>query len=499
MIAKTTAGPVAGVDKGGIVQFRSIPYARADRFGPPGPVEAWNGTRECRTFGPIAPQNPFGVEAMLAGGLPATSEDCLTLNVFTPTVDDLARPVLVWVHGGAFTAGSGTMPWYNGSRLVAHGDVVVVTFNYRLGALGFLALDAFPGSGNNGLRDQVAALEWVRDNVAAFGGDPGNVTLFGESAGAMSIGALLGAPAAAGLFHRAILQSGAAENVHRADRAAWVTERFLAAAGAGAGHGGSDGSALVDRSVDELLAAQAAVSAEVSSAGGEFLPFTPVVDGLVLPRHPLDAVRAGAAAEVRVLAGTTADEWNLFALSDRNRAPLDEEALTPLLARAAGADRAEECLALYRSSRREASPDQLWSAVLTDWVFRMPAIRLLEAQAAHQRATWMYLFTYRSTAFDGVLGACHTIDVPFVFDNVGRRGVEVLLGAVDDKTRALSTATSQAWLAMARRGSPSHTGLPEWPSYSPTRRAVMGLGRTRQVLDDPAGAERRFWESVAPA
>jgi para-nitrobenzyl esterase len=493
VIASTRNGKVQGLERDGVLQFRGIKYATAERFGPPQLVEPWNGVVEATAFGPIAPQNPSPLETMLGAGTSESSEDCLYLNVFTPALDDRPRPVMVWIHGGGFTAGAGSMPWYSGNRLASAGDVVVVTINYRLGALGFLQLNGFPSSGTNGIRDQIAALEWVRDNITAFGGDPGNVTVFGESAGGMSVGTLLATPSASGLFHRAIPQSGAASNCATVDQAADVSEHMLRHLGIGA----HETERMLDVELADVLAAQQQVGDELLLGGGNlFLPFSPVIDGDLLPEPPLDAVRAGRAASVPLLTGTTADEWNLFHIMRRAEGGMDDAALVRRAARVLPADRVQDAIEAYRTARPNATNDDIFCAMGTDLVFRIPAIRLAEAHAAHGHRTWQYLFTYPSTAFGGALGACHSIDIPFGFDNVDRRGVDLLLGGVDDETRALSTATSQAWLAMARNGSPEHDGLPAWPRYTATNRAVMELGRTRQLLDDPNGAERAFWDSL---
>lgn len=486
MIVSTTSGKVQGLEKAGVLQFRGLPYAQAPRFGPPVPIEPWDGVRDCVSFGPIAPQLAGGLEAMLGGGNSPQNEQCLYLNVFTPAVDDGARPVMVSIHGGGFTAGAGSIPWFNGSRLARAGDVVVVTINYRLGALGFLLVDGFPGSGNNGIRDQIAALGWVRENIASFGGDPSNVTIFGESAGGMSVGTLLGTPSAAGLFHRAIPQSGAASTVHSVDEAASVTEGVMSSVGV------RSVDALVDVPVESLLSAQRAVA---TPAAASALPFRPVVDGVVVPVPPLDAVRAGAAADIPLLTGTTTDEWNLFAVMDVGSGSLDEARLLRRAARFAG-DRARELVDLYRSSRPDATIGDVWTAMVTDWFFRMPAVRLASAQAAHQPQTYMYEFAYRSTAFDGALGACHAVDLPFVYDNLDAGGVAMLLGPVDSGSRGLASAASRAWLAMAHSGAPAHDGLPEWAPYNVTDRAVMVLDRACRLVFDPGSAERQFWESL---
>ena len=450
-IASTTAGKVQGLDKDGVLQFRGIRFATAERFLPPQPVEPWHDVYDATAFGPILPQNPSGLESML-GKSDATpmAENALFLNVFTPAADDRARPVMVWIHGGAFTAGAGSIPWYSGTNLASRGDVVVVTVNYRLGALGFLHLGKvlgaeFGGSGNSGILDQVAAINWVRDNIASFGGDPDNITLFGESAGGMSIATLLGVPGVGGLIRNAIPQSGAADAVKDADAAEHVTSALLASLGIGA----SNAEALLEVDTAQLLVAQEAVTAELVRGGELRLPFSPVVDGVVLPKHPLQAVRDGAAADVHLLVGTTSDEYRLFSLMERAQGPMPEQRLVGRVSRVVGKERAADVIAVYRDARPNASVDDIWSDFATDWIFRIPATRLAEAQSTNQRDTYAYLFTYKSTAFDGALGACHAIDVPFAFDNLDRRGVDMLLGHLTDDTHALATATSRGWLAMA--------------------------------------------------
>jgi para-nitrobenzyl esterase len=505
VIVDTLTGKVQGLERRGAHQFRGIPYARADRFRPPSPAEPWAGVRQATAFGPIAPQNPSATESFLGARRRPSSEDCLFLNVFTPGPGDPVRPVMVWIHGGGFTAGSSDVVWYDGSTLARTGDVVVVTINYRLGALGFLHLDhldrAFAGSGVNGLRDQIAALSWVRDNIAGFGGDPGNVTVFGESAGGMSVGALLGSPAGAGLFHRAIAQSGAAAHVHAPATAERVTDAVVGALGAPA----EALDALLAASVADLLRAQAAVddplNPAVRSDGGVavgVLTFQPVVGGDVLPQPPLAAVRAGSAAGVPLVAGTTADEWNLFHLPARIAGALDADGLRRKVGRFAPADRVDDLIDAYRRARPSADPDGLLCAAMTDMVFRHPATQLAEAHVAHTPDVAMYRFDRPSTAMGGVLGACHAIDVPFVFDNLDRGGVDVLLGGLDDDTLRLGARTSAAWAAMAHTGAPVTDDL-RWPAYDLDRRATCVLDRTTHVDDDPEPELRVLWEELRPA
>jgi para-nitrobenzyl esterase len=504
VIADTTTGKLRGLDKHDVLQFRGIPYARvADRFRPAEPVEAWQGVRDATEFGPTAPQNPGALESLVGAPSLTMDEDCLVLNVTTPALDDARRPVMVWIHGGGFVSGSGHVAWYNPTRLVATGDVVVVTINYRLGALGFLHLGhldgSLAGSGSNGIGDQIAGLRWVRDNVAAFGGDPGNVTLFGESAGAMSIGTLLGTPAAAGLFHRAIAQSGATAHTHGPEAAEWVTERFLSHAGLSPA--GAD--ALGDLPLDDLLRAQGAVEGDLASgsapapfAGGR-LAFQPVVDGTLLPRPPLAAVSAGSAAGVPLVTGTTRDEWNLFHIRARATGPLDDAQARRRLARIVGADRVADVLDTYRTARPAADPDDLVCAVMTDRVFRMPAVRLAEAQHRHAPRVSMYRFDYPSSAFGGVLGACHAVEIPFVFGNLDGGGIELFLGGIDGDARRLSGRCTRAWLGVARDGTPEHDDL-AWPAYDLDRRATCRLDRTPEVVEDPDAELRALWDEIDP-
>jgi para-nitrobenzyl esterase len=497
-IVDTTAGQVRGRDHRGVIRFAGIPFAApplgALRFRAPEPHPAWAGVRDALEPGPTSIQNAMLMDQFLGVASEPQDEDCLFLNVFTPAADGARRPVMVWIHGGAFVMGSGSSMMYDASTLVERGDVVVVTINYRLGALGFLHLAgldaAYAGSGNNGILDQIAALEWVRDNIADFGGDPGNVTIFGESAGGMSVGTLLGTPRAAGLFHKAILQSGAAHNVSSPERAGEVTERFMGLVGA------STLDHLLDISTDSVLDAQlkflveafTATDAQLVTGDPVHIPFEPVHDGVVLPRPPIDAIAAGSAAGVPVLVGTTRDEWNLFAFLDQE--PVHDDLLIDRLERVSGDG--EEAAEVYREAFPDGPPKARFGAAVTDYVFRQPAIRLAERLSENGSPAFMYLFAWASPAFGGVLGSCHALDVPFVFGNLDAPGLAMLLGG-DGGPDGLAGAMMDSWLGFARSGDPSHRGLPAWPRYDPDRRATMVFDRTPTVIDDPESARRRFW------
>ena len=495
MIVATTSGQVRGAEKDGVLRFKGIPFAAPPvgplRWKPPQPVEPWSGVREATTFGPMAPQVAGGLEAMLGAGSMAQGEDCLYLNVTTPACDDRGRAVMVWIHGGGYTTGAGSIPWYSGVAMARHDDVVVVSLNYRLGALGFLHLaglgEAYAGSGNAGLLDQVAALRWVRENAAAFGGDPANVTVFGESAGAMSIGCLLGLPDAAGLFRRALPQSGAAQAVQQPGEAEATAIGLAAAAGVTVED-------LPDLGLDALLQAQQQVNASrlggFSGGDGPLLPFSPVVDGVVLPRHPLEAIADGSAAGVDLLTGTTAEEFRLFTVMLQQE--VTDEALRRRVGRVVGDDRVGEVLDVYREEHPGADNEALAAFVATDWVFRAPAERLLEAHHPHG-PTWSYRFAWRSTAFDGRLGACHALDIPFCFDSVNRGGSEWFLGEATPGAVSLAGGMRSAWASFARTGTPVGDGLPPWPAWDPERRSTMVLDDPPSVADDLLPRCRQIW------
>ena len=552
--------------------FRGLPFARPPvgplRFGPPEPPEPWSGVRDAARFGPSAAQNGALVGPLMSLGINRTGEDCLYLNVWTPGADRGRRPVLVWIHGGAFILGSGSQMLYDGATLARRGDVVVVTINYRLGALGFLRLrdrfgERLPATGNEGLLDQVAALEWVRDEIAAFGGDPGNVTIFGESAGAMSCATLLGVPRARGLFHRAILQSGAANYLWPRDTAARLADRLLADLAVGSPEelraaaparllaaqrrlfmdlmlgehhvlgalspaGQRVAGALflglslarrrfgsvaspVSRGLLDLLrrrgrrrrASPAPEMAALRALRTRGLPFQPVIDGDVIPRDPLAAIRDGLARGIPLMIGTNLDEARLFAPLDPEATTLDEAELLARCEEAipGGTDAARRAVAVYRDARaargERVEPGDLWFAIESDRTMRHPAMRLAALQAAHQPETYAYLFTWPSPAMGGLFGACHALELPFLFGTLGHPLVRPFTGK-GPEAQALAARIQDAWIAFARTGRPGHVGVGDWPAYDAARRRTMILDRQCRVEAAPREAERRFWESLAP-
>jgi para-nitrobenzyl esterase len=411
------------------------------------------------------------------------SEDCLFLNIWSPGTEGQKRPVMVYIHGGAFTLGSASEPWYDGTSFAANHNIVVVTLNYRLGILGFVSLKDLAGAdedytGNCGLLDQIAALEWVRENIAAFGGDPDQVTVMGESAGAMSIGALLGMPAAQALFQRAILQSGAAGNLTTRPQATQVAQALLARLGLET----SQLSALAGVPLETLLQVQPELGREF----GGIRAYSPIIDGETLPQHPSAMIAQGSAADVVILVGTNRDEWRLFAMMSGGP-KVDEEQLKRIFG-----NEATPAFATYTQARADKSPELAWIDIMSDLVFRMPAIHLAEGQVRQGAPVWMYRFDWESPAFGGVLGAAHAMDIPFVWNTLDTPLSRMFTG--DSPTRQpLAELMHATWAAFIHSGTPAIANLPAWPPYDLDRRATMIFSDAPHVVDDPQGQVRPLW------
>ena len=496
---KTTYGALQGVKRQNHQVYLGIPYARPPvgklRFAAPEPSDKWDGVRQATAFSASSIQSSHPIPGFAADG--PISEDCLYLNVYTPAADDKKRPVMFWVHGGGFTHGTADSPIYNGGFLAELGDVVVVTINYRLGALGFLYLGdhggkAWGASANCGLLDQIAALKWVRDNIAAFGGDPGLVTIFGESAGASSVVSLMAMPGARGLFHRVIAQSGTASQLAGPQQASRLAEDILSELGLGSGQT----QRLLEVPAADILEAQTQVLARLQTAGLN-LRTSPVVDGETLPCQPLEAVARGEARHISFMAGTNRDEVKLFkdfrnikTISDEELERLAEE-VRPKNTRAGTA----EMIRVYKESRaRHGLPvnnENIDDAIHTDQRFRIPCLKLAEAHGqAH-----VYLFTWQSPARRGAMGACHALEMPFVFGTHTHPMEERFTGTGPEADR-LSRAMMAAWIAFARSGDPNHEALGGWAVYDRKRRATMIFGRESEVQDAPFEEERAVWEPV---
>jgi carboxylesterase type B len=489
-VVKTRSGAVRGSVADGVTTFKGIPYAAppfgANRLRPPQPVEPWSGVRDALAYGAKPPAVPYPPPWDVLIPEPADAgADCLNLNVWSADLGSAGCPVMVWIPGGEFEHGTGA--GYDGSRFARDG-VVCVTINYRAGADGFLYLG--DGDANLGLLDQVAALQWVRDNIAAFGGDPDKITVSGQSAGAMSIGTLLATPRAEGLFRRAIAQSGGAHQVISAATARRVSQRLAEKLRVEATR-----EALAAVPLDGWLQAQEDLKADLvvnpdperwgREAVVNLMLWQPVVDGDVIPARPIERIAAGAGAGIDLLLGSNTDEWNFFLVPGGMIDHITPEVLPGVVA-AYGLP-VDATLAAYRAAQPGASAGQMLSAIQGDWYVRIPALQLADAHAKSPAATYMYEFAWRSPQFNGRLGACHGLEIAFVFDGLSH-GTEPLLGP--DPPQPLADAMHSAWVAFATNGHCS------WPRYECGRRATMRFDATPEVVDDPRSAVRTLWEGM---
>ncbi len=504
---ETGYGFLRGSAENGVHVFRGIPFAQPPvgdlRFRPPQPLEPWSGVRDATAFGPCPHQADMSgslLERLLTLEYPRQDEDCLTLNIWTPAADGRRRPVLVWIHGGAFVSGTGSLAMYDGTSLADNGDVVVVTINYRLGAFGFLRLDSlcgpeFDATGNQGLLDQVAALEWVKSEIGHFGGDPSNITVFGQSAGAASIATMMAMPNTTGLFEKAIIQSGAPNLLRTPEAAEQTARHILDELGIEPGDAGR----LREVPAEDLAAAQ---DRATPRSKGVF--YGPVVDDELVPVDPYHAIAEGHASSVSLLVGTNEDEMRFFLAADPAVPNLDEEGLLDRVTKLIGegedaAERAKAAITTYRAARAEreedTSPAGLLCAIATDCVFRWPALHFAALQARHV-PVYTYVFDWQSPALDGSLGAPHLLEVPFVFGTHQHPGIRGFTGEGVEADE-LSHAMQEAWVRFARFGSPSTPALPEWPPYGPGQHWTMRLGRGSGAEANPREHERSFWDHPA--
>jgi para-nitrobenzyl esterase len=485
-------GAVRGRVESGVAAFLGIPYAAPpfgpNRMRPPQPGPAWTGERDATSFGPTVPKGDYPPQYVpLFPEVVIPGEDCLNLNVWTPDVGAGGLPVLVWIHGGSFMNGSGSVGAYDGAAFARDG-VVCVTINYRLAAEGFLFLG--DGIANLGLLDQLAALRWVQDNIAAFGGDPGRVTVAGESAGAMSVTTLLSMPLASGLFGQAIAQSGAGAHTLTEDEGRMVGGYLAEALGVPA-----DRDSISAVPLEKFVRAASDLVVEVQTTPDparwgqltlSLLPFAPTVDGSVLPAAPLASFAAGQGGNVPLLIGSNRDEARLFLVAANTIDFIDEQTLAAV----AGAyGLPGEALAVYRAGRPGASPGDLLAAVITDWFFRIPPIRVAEARAAAGAGdTWMYRFDHPEPQDNHWFGACHGAEIPFVFGTATRAELRPLIG--DAPSPAVADQAHRVWVDFISGGDPG------WARYDVERRTTGLLAGTVSAVDDPAGEERVLWDGI---
>ena len=497
-IVQTTQGRLQGSQTDGLHTFRGIPYADPPvgnlRFRAPQQHPGWDGVRDATEFGPISLQEGMdALDAIFPAPPQPQSEDCLYLNVWTPALDDASRPVMVWIHGGAFTLGSGSEALYSGEHLATRGDVVVVTINYRLGVLGFLHEPSL-GETNFGMRDMIAALQWVRDNIASFGGDPNNVTIFGESAGGAAVACLLVSPEAQGLLHRAIGMSTAGDHGILFDGTQPTTDQLYDQLGI------SEASPELLRSLpaSDLLAAQAVIEAAVFEDMSEMwsirLPYGPIVDGTFLVEPPLaTAAAASASSGIPLLSGNPDEEMKLI----RAMMPPEQLDQAEVMARLeqvpGGAQKVYDAYRDARASRSEPSqPDDILDAVASDFLEIMPSLRFADAWARGGAPTFGYTLDWKSPMNDGALGSCHALDIPFAFGTYANVPDFAGSGPAADE---LANTMVDIWTTFARTGNPAIGGR-EWPPYKPDARIQMMLGPNLRTESAWRATERAVWDGV---
>ena len=483
-VAQTANGKVAGYIQDGVTIFKGIPYAKANRFEAPVQADSWEGIRSCRKYGPVSPQ---GARSGWANDEIAFAfnwndgvqgEDCLRLNVWTPALDSRKRPVMVWLHGGGYSAGSGQeLPSYDGTSLAFAEDVVVVSINHRLNVLGFLDLSAYgetyAKSANAGLLDIVASLKWVRDNIAAFGGDPSNVTIFGQSGGGGKVTTLLATPCAKGLFHKAIVQSGSMLRTMESK----YSRKIGIATVRNLGLDASSIDKISEVPYGELLAAGekaiAQVKAEADRDGVASFIFgwAPTVDGAVLPSQPFDPQAPAISAEIPMIIGTTRHEFSMTTYVPALRNAGREEVIGILKGRYG--EGTERFLELFAKAYPGSKPADMLDA---DFVFRPGAIeQALRKSLQGAAPVYMYMFNWESPVLDGILRSTHCMEIPFVFNNADRHASMTGGGA---QAMELASKMSHCWAEFARCGKPSAEGLPEWEPFEAEKRAVMFFDNT---------------------
>jgi para-nitrobenzyl esterase len=498
-VVRTTAGKIRGIRRDKVSAFFGVPYgastAGARRFMPPAKPDSWTGVRDTIHFGHRSPQGPSTLipEVAAVDRREPAGEDCLCLNVWSAGLGKGKKPVMVWLHGGGYSQGSGAFIIYDGANLACRHDVVVVTVNHRLNVFGYLYLaelggEKYANSSNAGMLDIVAALEWVRDNIAEFGGDPSNVTIFGQSGGGGKVSTLMAMPSAKGLFHRAIVESASAIKGVRKEQATSSAEKYMARLG------------LKPHQVDELqqLAADKLVAAigGGGAMGGAGLRLAPVTDGHSLPRDPFDPDAPEISAAVPLLIGSV--ETEVTFMRGTPLEPMDDATLhariKQVLRGAADDAAVDRLIEVYRKGRPGIANTDLYLILASDATFRAGVLTEADRKADQGTApVYMYYFTWRSPVRDGKLRTFHTLEIPFVFDNVDL--ATAMTGSGQDRY-PLEDKISGAWVAFARGGNPSHSGIPEWPAFNTKQRATMILNNECEVVDDPHGEERRALRSL---
>ena len=499
VVAETAFGKVRGEEVRGIKIFKGVPYgastAGQNRFMPPMDPVSWAGVRDALHYGPSTPQtNPNARRAASAlsvssANLPPESEDCLVLNVWTPALNDgRKRPVMFWCHGGGFVSGSGSSPGYDGTNLAHRGDVVVVTVNHRLNALGFTYLAEFGGSefassGDVGMLDLVHALGWVRNNIEQFGGDPNTVMIFGQSGGGRKVGTLLAMPSAKGLFHRAVIESGPTIQLVEREQAIRVAAMLLAKLNVGK----TQVRELQKMPVERIMAAYFAVVKDMAGQDQMTQGFSPTVDGTAIPRHPFHPTASPISGDVPLMLGHTRTEMTLFNEGDPSAFSLNEAGMRSRVKTVAG-DQSDRLIEVYQQLNPRATPSDIYFLIASDYRYGAPIMKIAERRAALGRGpVHLYYFTWETPVEGGRLKSPHTMEIPFAFDNVqiSRR---ITGGGAD--AMALADKVSDTWIAFARNGDPNTSQLPHWPAFNARQRPTMVINNQSKVVDDPLREQR---------
>jgi len=503
VVADTAYGRIRGTEIRGIRVFKGVPYgastAGRNRFMPPVAPEKWAGVRDALAYGASAPQTEPGARrassaiAVAAAGLPPEGEDCLVLNVWTPAVkDNRKRPVMVWCHGGGFATGSGSSPVTDGANLARRGDVVVVSLNHRLNVLGFSNLASvasadFAASGDVGMLDIVRALEWVRDNVAEFGGDPNTVMVFGQSGGGRKVATLLAMPSAKGLFHRAVIESGATLQLVEPEAGARVARELLATLGIATGEGQALQAVPLDRLMEAYFAVVRKMNVDQMTQG-----FSPAMDGRIVPQHPFHPVASAVSAGVPLMLGSTRTELTSSGAADDFSM---SDAVMRARVRTLLGTHADRAVDVYGRANPGASPSDLYFLIASDHRYSGPVMKIAERRAALGAGpVYLYYFRWETPVDGGRLKSPHTIEIPFAFDNVDAAARLTGGGA---EAKALADRVSDAWIAFARTGNPNTPKLPQWPAFTAADRPTMVIDTRSRVERDPIREQRLvMWDAL---